>query len=735
MTARYELELDTPIPELTELGWSRMRLFRDIDPEKSPEQLGLMLEPSTGTLMLRPCCFEPEWTYDPAVESHKLQAAVLTYNATMWEEVPYGGALAATPFDNWVQTKHGFDLIDGLVIAALPNIVMSASRTMKPILASTETFAANAGVRLSYVCYGKHGLYNKDYLGVMFGDFYLNLHANGNAELWWSTDGSRDEDSWVLRKTFAMTGAQRKKGTAMVTGVGIGPQQVIAVTIIPMGRGHIYVRINTPWGGHFEGVYTHPEATVAGGVYSITAAGKVVVYTNVVDQKQVRVQLAHVVYPAAATWLDVAWQMPYTPTVEPGSVIWNSKTSSGVSVTGRLLDENGVVYVADGTHATIQPEITLTPSTDNLFTPFVDGYGIVVPRAVETQARTPIKIEGDELISLEVEDGEDWDDQRITAVAQNVEGGLDWLEERSEIVGRLLIDDVSYGVYAFAKPKIALGKQRNLITLSGINYGVARVTEKRFRFAPTYGGKTHPTVVTEVLSHCGFPTITATADTVTLPESIDKGTDNDTAETELRSQPQFGESAREFLEYVTAEFSRWPLRYKGDQTWVYAPRTVPATPSLTFYKESTSVNPTDRLPYAYEPTKEIIPPECNMLYVYGQDEAGQPIATYAFDDDSYDGDPKPTNYLGRWKTVDIVDPALNTDAILAQVRDTMFAELSERIVLVEWDGPFIPTLEIWDRVTVEGVGDVLVTGISASANHPRSLEQGRSTHYSGELIE
>lgn len=732
---RYEIELDTPIEELDELGWAKSRLFRDVNPERIDKSAGVVFEPITGTLMLRPKCLDEEWTYDAtAAGSDKIPLVAMSYTTGLWEEIPYADALESSPSDKWMQSKHGLSLIEVLALVGEQAIELESGRELIPILSTLDDWPANAGLHVSYLCYGRHGIYQKDYLGIAFGQFFLDIHSSGTADLWYSTDGTRGEGTWELRKTFALRAAKQKDGADAKPGLGAGPQQVLRVAIIPMGRGHIYIHVAGTYGTAFKGIYTHPEAEEVDNAWQITSEKPVTIYTNKIDQKQVRVQLGKVSFPDSAVWQDVLWELPYAPTSSPTIGAWWSRTHDDASASIVLVDEDGDEFVSDGELRKCRAELELTSAGGGLYSPFVDGYGLRFPRTLKTQERTAVIVEADEIISLEFEDGESLDDQRFTAVVQNIDGRLDWLEERSEITGRLLIDGEPFMVFHAAEPEVEMRRTRNLITLTGVNYGAHRITEKRFRFAPTYGNITHPEAVTEVLYMSGFPAVDADEDTVTLPETKNQGSDSDTGETELHSQPQFGQSVREFLGWITDEFSGWRLSYGPDQRWFYGPRPEPDDVTGTFYRESSERNPLNRLPYYEALRKRIIPPEANLVTVFGKDAQGEVIATAKFDEDSY-GTPGVTNYVGRWKSVDIIDPAINTDALLIQVRDTLYERLRRRIVLLEWDGPFVPSVRRWQRWTLEGVGDVLVTGIAAAANSPKVLEHTASTHYTGELIE
>ena len=140
-------------------------------------------------------------------------------------------------------------------------------------------------------------------------------------------------------------------------------------------------------------------------------------------------------------------------------------------------------------------------------------------------------------------------------------------------------------------------------------------------------------------------------------------------------------------------------------------------------------------------TYKIIPPECNVMAIYGYDEkggkdgAGQVIGRIAFDQASHDGaTPNPLNYLGRWKHLTIIDSAMNTQDQLQDVITRTFEVSRRAVVEVQWKACFDSSVKTNCAVELDGIGLVQVKYISVEATGIPALENTFSTTYKGILL-
>ena len=742
----YEFEFDPEIQELKEPGWYHERLFRDINAEVKDLSDELSLEPVTGTLMLKPVQMLPDFDITTDYEWLKVALDQLEKVGALWEEIPQGPArLLLGAGNNFYHSNQGFGVIELLKLVAVESILLTDGMSVDPVLRTNDEWPANAGIFFKYMSYGEAGIAQKHYLGIRFGDdFYLSLHLSGMADLYW-----HDGVSWVLRQKISLVGAPGKKEGSQFHGFAGGAPSLAAVTIIPFGRGNILIKLHGGTGGaHVAQVYHHPEASYDQGTetWAITDAAKVSIYTNTVHQKTLAMQLSKMGYQIAgeyAAFTDALLPIHYAPTVQPTLTLWHSRVGASPAPTYEIQDEAGDPFVADGLLSKVKLQIRLQPSEDKLFSPCVDGYALGFARVLDTPSRTPQTVTGAYIEKLSISDGPKWDDEKVSVTfkTRRTDSTIDFLESRSEISAYLKIDDEVYMPIRFSRPKVRVGKRLKWIELTGQNLGAAMIKEKVFIKPPTYGGQTHPEAIQAVMEDCGFSNFVFGTDTIELPESESKGADGAAGSTELKSQPQAGESVAEFVKYIAEEFAGWPVpKLEADGSWYYDAAEDPAVASATFHKTTIAGEP-----WADEVNYEIVPPEANIVVIVGMEDGEN--GTAIVDILPEGGLPTEGDFLKRYKPVIIFDPALNNDTAVKQVTDMMYARLSARIVNFTWKGPFVKTLHEGDGITLEGLtiydedGEILasdplvkITSMQSEAISPRRLELTASTTYEGVLV-
>lgn len=734
---QYTIDLDIPYSELHELGWTKIRMLRNAKASKliKPSDK-VVIEPKTGTLMLKPIQLPPIAELD------------LDYNSEYWQKHPENASVIGfDPSDTnqrHVMRSKGFllDMLESASIIGVQMAIIQGSKTLTPVLATSDPFPANQCFSVRTTFTGAHNNLGKDWMAVRFGDFLLSLSVDGTADLYWSTDGSCDEDTWEHRKTFNNIPDMRDES---ITGVGIGPLSSVRIDILPIGKGHIWFRMRAP-GFTFNDVYTHPESTATNGLYSITAAGKVVVLVPSNEEKSVDVQICPLGFATEGMFRDITWELPYRPTMEPQfSSNWTT-TMGTPAVSYNLRNDDPGDWISDGLHNKIQPWIIL--EGDGTCTPFLDYYQLRFPEKIVQFTPETINVPADAIMSLGFADGEDWDNQTIdiTIKDDGTNPDIRDIAFRSEISARLNVDGVARAVFLCKQPKIETGIKYNLIHLSGQNFGFAKIKAKKYFFPKSYGGMTHPDTIKENLMNAGFPStdIVIDEDIITLPNSESDGTGaNDTVTETIKSQPQFNSSMADFLKWVVDNFSRWPLRFNADMKWYYQAPPAEQTSTVVFEDDGpdiTTWNPwIGREKGSNESSLvfEVEPPEANVLYLFGQADDGTIIANYAVDSNSIDTvlDPKPINYIGRMKPLVVIDSALPTQEILDACLLRMFNAVRQAIIWANWRGPFVPDLKIDDYVTLENFGLVQLKSMQFESQSARVLERSASTGYRGILVE
>jgi hypothetical protein len=739
-TSTYTLDMDIPVSELEELGWDKTRSIRHVRAyEQFNSKSNLMLERVTGTLMLNPIQMQPDLWYTNGYDSLRVPLTDLDYAPGKWQQHPIT-QVGGTQF--MLRSQLGpTSLISALVDASLVALGSAAvaSTAMHPILATKTEYPINQGVCVKIETKGQVGQFKKDYLAIQIGDFILKLDTDGTSELHWSSDGTMSENSWVFRKMCGSPVDARSGGKVVgpsLNTVGVVTSQAaLEIFFIPFGRGNILIRIRGNGQTH-DTVYTHKEAAwnASEGRYRITKAGKVVVRAKPTVNANFSLQISKIGYPTSGEWTDSQFGIPYAPsTLAAVTTSW-TKTMGSPDVTAALLDEAGDPWVADGVKKKVAVKFTL--SGDGTCSPFVDVYKIHFPEKVVT--KTPsgrFTIPMHVIQEMEIEDGESWDEQRITITLKDdlTDPRITAISRRSEINGQLLVDGVPYGIYRFTKPRTVVGKKFNMMTLKGRNLGAARLDEKTFQFAPPFGGGLQHVVVRDVLMLCGWPSsdILVDTDTVTLPVTEKHNTDRD--ETELKWQPGFNTPVREFLDDLREKFSNWPLRYKSDGKWHYKRPLLPSEMTIqgTFFIDKYPMIERDTLYLEPEP------PEANLIMMIGRDDSGNILMNMAIDKGSQSStaETKPWNFIDRIKELKIIDTDLNTLEGLTVCLELAADRLFEAPVWVGWKAPFISAIKIDDVWTVEGLGAVQIKSFSSDAKGPRELENTASTYYIGKLVQ
>ncbi|MEN6358333.1 MAG: hypothetical protein ABFD83_14770 [Armatimonadota bacterium] len=744
MSDRYQLQLDIPYDVLIEEGYQKSRLCKDLRTGRSL-QIGsnCMLEPKTGTLMLKPLNLDPVAWYSPSTDGLRLHAAAMSLAADCWHEHPQ--VLPANSGTHSIMSTGGanFGLINTLLsvaIADLPKASLESGHELVPVIVSKDSYPVNQGYHLGIESTAYFGTFAHDYLGFKFGDFMLRMHTDGGTDLMWSTDGSCDPSHWVHVKEFG-TFADPKGMSSSI--IGFIPNAAMHLYIIPFGRGNILFMMQSG-GKIFHDVYTHHEATIVDNTYQITKAGKFGVYVDGNDSHAVKLSVSLIGYPTSGTFTDTQDQLPYFPTQMPlVTEIW-SRTYGTPAVTSEVLDADGNAFVADGTRRTFKTKLTL--SGDGTCTPWVDGYHLVFPELVGHRTPTVITIPESKILSLRIEDGKDWDSQTLTAEVMDdfTDSAISDLTWRTRLNGKLVIDGVDYMRVMFSKPKTTCRRQYNRITLTGVNYGVFRLTKKRFLWSASYGNLSVTDALNWLLRLCGFPDekISIEACATLLPQSSLQGQDTDDPKEKdspgFKSQPEPNTPVREFFEYIIENFSpHWLARYRGNGYWQIGADTTPTSSQGVIQKLPTLQQIMNGEPWMSEEYEiEAEPPECNSLYVIGKTDKGDTIANEAVNPISIEcaENPKPLSYVGERDQAVLINFDLNTMAALNDCLTKMATEGFRPYITVSWRGPFNSDLAIGTRWTLEGVCDVEIVELSTDAESIKALETTESTTYTGRVI-
>lgn len=714
--AQYTLELDIPTTESTETGYAKVRYMSETDPETATSD-GLFYESHTGTVMLKPLQLRSDWTSSTAAEACKLRLYDLTVASDCWEEMP-SCALNAEDRDYMMRSKLSFDPLDltmgrlQIPGAAITDIYGSV---LTPIMETADSFPINQGLMLRAEIADPSS--SSSYLGLRFGNFFLTASAEGELNLYWLSGGV-----WKWRKKFAEA-KPKGVGASLLAGAAWQGRSVVSIMILPFGRKNILIRCSSN-SLTFSGIYTNPEAdwdSELGG-YNITSAGKACLYIDTDMQKSIGVQLSKVKYETSG-YLNETWDLPYAPTLAPDKMISSTHTAYGCSAAVTLLDpDTGAAWTPTGLCAAVSTHTALTG--DGHSSPWVDGYQFWFAPKVETYTPGVVTVPDTDIVSLKIDQGESFDDQRLTAVIKD-KGDYLKFRIRGTINGRLLIDGIPYMIVQFKGTETQVGRQTSYITLQGKNYGAAKLSRKRFFHPPDYAGWQHPVAVASCLQLCGFLPIgiDTIPDTATLPSPDTAGSGNDTkTEAKSPSQPELNQPVRDFVEWIIDSYSdRWKLWYDAFGYWHYKPLSTSLVPIATFYKQTR----VGQLWYD-KPIVSVDPAEGNGVWLFGKTEKDEPICAPARRLDQQ------TMY--GIDQILVVDTSISSMAALGEVLPRLADATLWDKVFVSWKGPFTPNVGVFSIVYLEGLGTIRICNISSEANSPQRLEKDASTSYKGELL-
>jgi len=690
MPREYKIQFDMPYTELEEIGFFRRRPFSKSDLEHSPFDAGgnVWLEPNTGTMFLRPVATDPKmhnekWgTYVIPLTSFDY-AKEVSGKRNLWSEYPIPGTTSQMIMRTQIAPRT---LLNTLILVAEAAIELSNGRHYVPVLKSHEVFPINQGFVVELELNRPVREVTRSLIGLSFGRFFLDIGTTGHADLFWARNGS----DYTRVKQFGGLPRFVDKSQSMLTSMP-APYGYIRVMIVPMGRKHIWVAILSG-AGWWGDVYTHPDAVWAGDEnrYWITEAGAFGVYVTPNETANFGIAVSKIGYYETAVWHEDV-ELPYGPTVTPTLTPFWLRTTGDPDVTADMLDSAGTgAFIPDGSRK-ILPRLIL--SGDGTCTPFVDGYHLKFPPKYRLYDHGQWDLPDKHLQRISLSDGIDLDDQRASLtlhVNNDDDEKVRGLISRPRVDGQLMVDGVRRGVWRFEGPKTTLRPYPKPceVTLTGKSLFASRLAQRRFFFPPSYNGWTHPDVVSNLLQLAGFPAseIVVEAEDVKLPLTTSASgsdqTGGDATEAESRTQPAFNSPVQAFLDYVIENYSGWPLRVDcPNLKWQYQAVEFPTTADVTFCSvdDLTGGRRPTATGYWYEPevSVQIIPPEANTIWLFGQTDDGEAIANYFVDYDSihFAGDPKPANYMGSVVPVIIVDLMLNTqealDRVLTKIGDNI----------------------------------------------------------------
>ena len=745
-TTNVKLELDVPYNILEEPGWSKSRLIRDVDvSQKINPGANLIIEPVTGTLMLKPKNFEraPGAGLKPGDWE---PLSKFTHAAGLWTDKPVPSLYSITPakkdpsadMNMLISLANPATLLSSLILVAAEALLVAHNAVLKPVLVSTDDYAINQGFSVVLAAQQPPWFQRQDYIGITFGDFFLSLSTAGEFNLYWSRDGSNTTNSYVWKRRIGEKPLDPTK--ASLKGPQARAQTWYQIDILPFGRGNIWFRVNAG-GSKFEEVYSHKEAewNPGEGRYRITKAGPVGCYINTNYPQNVRICIAKMKFPTNSVFWDEVLGMPYSPSTHPTVVPFWTKTMGSPTLTASVRDETGDPWDTGNPQRKCRLRVELTG--DGTTTPFYDGAHLVFPQVVRQHDPGLKVIPSTAIETIQFTEGLDWADSnvRIRVNDRTIPKDLINLLDRSEVTGRLVVNDIPCGLWQFEQIYGTLrnSSKGNVINLEGKNLGYARVKEKTFFWPTSYGNLTHPDAVKFILGLCGFTQaeIDADTDTVVIPETNREGQGTDEESGEFRAQPQLNMPVESYLDYIINNLSGWHLLYLPVGKWTYKRTAFPTTAAHTFRSQSNTGDPRLRLPFATDIEFHVEPPEANAVYLIGKEDGGQIIGNTAIDWDSINA-PHSKNYVGRIKPVVIIDFAIPTQAALDSILEVIFERVRTRILRYNWRGPFIPGIKPGDGVYLEPVGKILMLeSYTVDAGSGKQLLNWESTRYTGVIYD
>lgn len=737
----WKLTLDIPYTENIEPGFQHACLLRQKRLDGAKLSKDLYFEPITGTLMLKPLAWGPDlWNKQTNYDAHRIPLEDLDYQAGYWEEQTMTGFGGRTETRLLEKASHD-TLIETLALAAIVATTLEDGPELIPILSTKANLEINQGFMVK--AWGLTQFMSdsgRHYFAARFGNgkYIFALNFDATAELYHWEDGD-----WA--RVHLVDALPANARAAMGSGAGYPFAQasnlanVVAVYILPFGRGNILLSVSTP--GHVsKSVYHVPDCEwdTGGERFLITEAGPLQVFVPKAEQRRHEWDIHKIGFPTSATWEAGKVALPYIPTTEMnGTVAW-TKTMGAPTLGIEWQDGNGNAWA--NSSALVQLKLTLTG--DGTCTPFVDAYQFYFPNVTREFNPTSWDLPNSAIESISLSDGPKPDDQQISIVvlSDGTDQSLRNLVMRHETRAKLTIDGTEHSQWLFQAPRTIAHRPKAQIHLEGHNLGTKLLTEKRFLWPPVFDSFTHPEAVVRALELCGWTSadIVATQENVRLPGLETSGTD---PSRQFLMQPAFNTQVWDFLSNVIDNYSGWPLEFRGDGKWYYQPREFPTSADVTFYMTRSALRPWYESDLEFEPE----PPEANYVIMVGRQDDGRYIANYALDWGSVSGVDNPlppgladylppipaTNYIGRIKPVIYVDLSLNTMDMLNAVLRRVFDRAKAAVGRYIWRGPFVPSLRVGDGVNLEGIGLLQLESYDMSAVDPRECTGLACTRYVG----
>ncbi|MEP0767033.1 MAG: hypothetical protein HRF45_10900 [Fimbriimonadia bacterium] len=702
-----ELLLNTTENELRDPGWGKTLSALQIV-HREPLDGGLWREPITGAVMLRPSPFLPEWREGDTYEGDKLTAEDFHRRELFWETAyireglrdPFlslGYPAGSMPGDVELDTGLG---MGGLIEGYGEGLVWA--------LQSKDNFALNQGLYLEVRHLGFTYDRAADYLAIVFGQYALKVRTDGTALL---LRYQPRENEWSQLQAMRFAGPSEQHGEGF------------SVVVLPVlgNRLHFYYSSLRPVDAASESERL-PSPRGSSHAYRVPRSEErwdsLARVWRVVDEGPLRIavspgrryffQIGKVRFAAGQHTVYLGHDDLGAPLAKPPKITLHGYLPGDGEMEGLVLDADtgGVFSVGDSTKP--QPRVLLTGAVSGPWSPELHAVTVQFAPRIASVQRDALDV-SDDVMRLRVRLSDDTQPQTLQATLRQPVG----LPLRAGIPCRLSLGSTPLFRGEVVSVTSRDGLPGQTVTLR-MRDGWSRLEGVQAAPSPAFDGWIHTEVVRYLLGRAGVPdnemdiaegdgTLPGGGQTDEEPDAIPLSPSlND-----WRFCAKPGDTVADMLRLICTQFSGWSLRHDAG-VWRYRPLPQGQEPDLWVFARTAdyveSSEPDERKLRALTLRRVVVPPEFNVLYVYGADGSrdAQRVMTYERNLSSIQ-QPASDDYLGRAVEAHRTASWATTAEACARVSRLLMTEKGRSRHLCVFTCEWQPTVLPGSMVSVVGI--------------------------------
>ncbi|GMV37382.1 MAG: hypothetical protein AMXMBFR61_18900 [Fimbriimonadales bacterium] len=617
-----ELLLNTTERELRDPGWGKTLSALQIV-HREPLDEGLWREPITGAVMLRPSPLLPEWKEGDTYEGDKLTVEDFHRREMFWETVYTRGGLedpflslgypaGSMPGDVELDTGLG---MGGLVEGYGAGLVWA--------LHSKENLTLNQGVYLEARHLGYTYDRAADYLALVFGQYALKLRTDGTALL---LRYMQRENEWSRLHAMRFAGPSEQHGEGL------------SVLVLPVlgNRLHFYFsslravdastdseRLPAPRSSYHA--YRLPRSEEQWD--SVTRVWRVVdegpIRVAVSPGRRYFLQIGKVRFAAGQRSVYLGHDDLGAPLAKPPKITLHGYLPGDAEMEGLVLDADtgGVFSVGDSTKP--QPRVLLSGAVSGPWSPELHAVTVQFAPRIASVPRETLDVSSD-VMTVRLRLSDDMQPQTLLATLR------DWaaLPLHAGIPCRVSLGGTSLFRGNVDSVTSRAGVPGQTVTLRARD-GWSRLESVQAVPSPAFDGWVHTEVVRYLLGRAGVADdeMDIAEGDASLPGGGQTDEEPDAiplspSVNDWRFCPKPGDTVADMLRLIGTQFSGWTLRHDAG-VWRYRPRPQGQEPDLWVFARTAdyveSSEPDEHKLRALTLHRVVVPPEFNVLYVYGAD--------------------------------------------------------------------------------------------------------------------